>query len=516
MEQLINKKAIIYCRVSTKEQADEGNSLITQERVCRDYALKNGYEVASVFVEEGESAKTALRPELQKLLKFCSQNYKTIDTLIIYKIDRLSRNTDDYSQLRIFFNKLNIKINSTSENFENNPVGHFVENMLANVAQFDNDIRAERCKGGMIEGVRNGRYVFIAPVGYKNGTVNGEKNIIIDPEKAPFIKRAYELLATGLYCPEDVRKIISDEGAKLGKGTRISKQYFHGIIRNKVYKGIIEIKGFGLGEVKGSFEPVVSEELFDMVQFVLVKNGKRKTGYNTSNPDFPLRGLIKSENGHKLDGSWSKGNGKQKKPYYRFRGLNGFNTKREMLDDKFKAYLKTFELKKDFADLLKDSLAFNWEHRNQSNKQLKKQTEKKILELRGKQELIINKNLKGVIDDDLAKEQLTKIKNEISSLIIRLKDYEGVENIKDVLDYSLNFMQNLADEIESIKIKNRQALQWFLFPEGIIFDGNKLRTTKTALILDTKMTSLSEKSNVVDPTGLEPATPCLQSRCSTR
>lgn len=513
---LNNKRAVIYCRVSTKEQADEGNSLITQERICKSYALREGYDVAHIFIEEGESAKTASRPELQRLLKFCSQNYKTIDALIIYKIDRLSRSTDDYSQLRMFFNKLNIKINSTSENFENNPVGHFIENMLANVAQFDNDVRAERCKGGMIEAVRNGRYVFIAPVGYKNGTVNGEKNIIIDPDKAPFIKRAYELLATGLYCPEDVRKIISNEGARLGKGTKISKQYFHGIIRNKVYKGIINIKGFELGEVKGSFEPIVGAELFDMVQFILAKNGKRKTGYNTSNPDFPLRGLIKSENGHKLDGSWSKGNGRHKKPYYRFRGLNGFNTKRDILNEMYKEYLKSFEFKKDFVELMKDSLAINWEHRNQSNKQLKKQAEKKILELKAKQELIVNKNLKDIIDDDLAKEQLTKIKNEISGLTIRLKDYESVENIKDILDFSLNFMQNLADDIENINIKNRQALQWFLFPEGIVFDGNKLRTDKTALILDIKMTSLSEKSSLVDPTGLEPATPCLQSRCSTR
>ncbi len=509
-------RAVIYCRVSTKEQVDEGNSLNTQERVCLDYANKNDYEIASIFVEEGESAKTALRPELQKMMKYCTLNRKSIDTLIIYKIDRLSRNTDDYSQLRVFFNSLGIKIVSTSERFENNSVGRFVENMLANVAQLDNDVRAERCRGGMIDGVRAGRYVFIAPVGYKNGVLNGEKNIIIDKEKSPFVKRIYELLATGLYLPEEVRKIITAEGAMLGSNKRISKQYFHRIIRNKVYKGIIDINGFDLGEVKGSFEPIISEELFDKVQFVLCKNGKTKAGYNTNNPDFPLKGLIRSDKGHKLDGSWSKGNGRQRLPYYRFRGLNGYNTKRDVLEDKFKVYLKDFEFKKDFIELLKESLVVNWEHRNQSNKQLKRLTEKKISELKLRQELIINKNLKDIIDDDLAREQLSKIKNEISGLMIKIQDYEGTENIQDVLDCSLNFMQNLSKEIETLKIKQRQDLQWFLFPEGILFDGNKLRTQRTALILDTKMTSLSEKSSMVDPKGLEPLTPCLQSRCSSQ
>ena len=52
-------KAIIYCRVSTKEQADEGNSLSTQQKLCREYCKSKGYNVEDVYVEAGESAKTA-------------------------------------------------------------------------------------------------------------------------------------------------------------------------------------------------------------------------------------------------------------------------------------------------------------------------------------------------------------------------------------------------------------------------------------------------------------------------
>ena len=63
------RNAIIYCRVSTKEQVEEGNSLVTQERNCREYAIKNNYNVVQVFIERGESAKTAERTELQKLFK---------------------------------------------------------------------------------------------------------------------------------------------------------------------------------------------------------------------------------------------------------------------------------------------------------------------------------------------------------------------------------------------------------------------------------------------------------------
>src|SRR5687767_3800489 len=135
------KKAVIYCRVSTKEQVEEGNSLVTQEKNCREYAQKNGYEIAALFVEQGESAKTADRTELKRLMSFCANRKNNIQAIIAYKIDRISRNTDDYSQIRILLKRYGVEIKSTSEYFEDTPAGRFMENIIANVAQFDNDVR---------------------------------------------------------------------------------------------------------------------------------------------------------------------------------------------------------------------------------------------------------------------------------------------------------------------------------------------------------------------------------------
>ena len=162
------KRAVIYVRVYTKEQVDEGNSLSTQQKICTDYATRNGYDIAEVFIEQGESAKTADRTELQRMLRYCAEKKNGIKAVIIYKLDRLSRNTDDYSQLRILLKRYGVEIKSTSEHFENTPVGRFMENTIANVAQFDNDIRAERCAGGMKDAMRDGRYVWSAPIGYDN------------------------------------------------------------------------------------------------------------------------------------------------------------------------------------------------------------------------------------------------------------------------------------------------------------------------------------------------------------
>ena len=229
-----NNKAIIYVRVSTKEQVDEGNSLTTQEKICREYAAKNNYDVLEIFIEQGESAKTANRTELQKLLIFCSDKKNNISAVIIYKLDRLSRNTDDYSQLRLLLKKYNVEIKSTSEYFENNPMGRFMENTIANMAQLDNDVRAERCTNGMKEAVREGRWVWLAPVGYDNTRIAG-KATIAPNSMAPLVQKAFNLIAQGVYTTEDVRKIVNQEGLKHKGGKEISKTYFPAILSNKLY-----------------------------------------------------------------------------------------------------------------------------------------------------------------------------------------------------------------------------------------------------------------------------------------
>src|SRR5262245_8609137 len=92
-------QAVIYCRVSTKEQV-ENLSLPTQEKECRAYCRREGWEVARVFVEQGESAKTADRTELQQMLAYVAANKKKIGVVVVYNVSRFSRNTGDYHTLR--------------------------------------------------------------------------------------------------------------------------------------------------------------------------------------------------------------------------------------------------------------------------------------------------------------------------------------------------------------------------------------------------------------------------------
>ena len=137
------KRAAIYCRVSTKEQV--GNySLETQEDACRKYCLQNGIEVNKVFIEEGESAKTARRTVFQQLLEYCRKNRKRITHVIVYAVNRFARSQEDHLAVRAMLKKHGITLRSVTEPIDDSPTGTLMEGVLMSFSQFDNDIRSMR------------------------------------------------------------------------------------------------------------------------------------------------------------------------------------------------------------------------------------------------------------------------------------------------------------------------------------------------------------------------------------
>lgn len=390
----ISKRAIIYCRVSTREQVDEGNSLATQEKYCRDYANKHGFEIAEVFIEQGESAKTADRTELKKLLLFCSSKKNGIAAIIIYKIDRLSRNTDDYSQLRILLKRYGVEIKSTSEHFENTPVGRFMENTIANVAQFDNDVRAERSVGGMRDAMREGRFVWAGPVGYDDVRDCGKKNIAPNA-MAPIVYKTFELISKNIYPIEKVRKMMGKEGLVNKKGEPFSHAYFYRMLKNEIYMGWIAQFG-ERHKGTGTFQPIVSEELFNQVQRVLKNKGWKMTSYKTDNPDFPLRRFVKHPNlGLKLTGSWTLGRHGNRYAFYRF-GMKGSNYHRDDFEKKFMVFMEKYSFDKSRIEKLQKFVKAKFTKATEQERQNAHKLRARLEDLTKQQTALVQKNLKGV------------------------------------------------------------------------------------------------------------------------
>lgn len=473
--------AIIYCRVSTQEQVLEGNSLLSQERMCRQYAKNNGYEIDRVFVEEGESAKTTARTELQKMMKYCKMQEGKIDALLFYKIDRLSRDSHDYAGLKIFFASCRIKLVSITELIENNPLGHFIEHTLAGIAQLDNEIRGERSKNGMIEALKQGRWTFQAPFGFKTVGSKGNSNIVPVGPFAGIINKIFEQLAKGYTTVEDARRDSFELGLVNKDGKTLISSVFHKMIRNPIYKGYIEVPSMGIYQ-KGIFPSIVKPEVFDQVQELLTGKKKKIPIYKKLNADFPLRGVLKCPKcGKMLTASWAKPN----IGHYRCSICKNINLNKKVCETHFEEYLQTIVWNQITLDIVKESLLLNWEsHKKAYGKELviidKQRTDIKLV-----MDKIIEKNINGIISDTVAKRTLTDNEKKLSELNVEAHRYISPAVMEEeLLTYCLDFMKNLVSIWNKLEIEPLSRLQKLLFPEGLVFLGGKFTTIRKSCVVE--------------------------------
>lgn len=237
-------RAVVYCRVSTKEQV-QNLSLATQSKACAEYCRANDMECVTVFVEEGESAKTADRTELKKLLTYCRENRKRIDFVVVHSLSRFARVASDHHALRALLLGWGIRLRSATEAIDDTPTGKLLEGIISSIGQFDNDAKAERTKLGMREALERGRWTFQAPLGYRSGTLLGP-SLVSDARSAPIIRDAFEALAEGRATKGAVMARLDASGLRSRHGRALSPQSLTAILRNPIYRGWIEVPKWGI------------------------------------------------------------------------------------------------------------------------------------------------------------------------------------------------------------------------------------------------------------------------------
>ena len=299
--------AVIYVRVSTKEQT-ENLSLPAQLRACEEYCRRQGYEVLERFHEEGESAKSTDRSQLQNLLTYCRLNKGRVHFVVVFNLTRFARDKYDHFALRSHLQSLGISLRSATEPIDDTSTGKLMEGVLAAFAQFDNDVRSDRTRAGMKAALELGRWVFLAPIGYLNAPRSIGKSLVHDPERAPFVRRAFEDYATGQYTKERLLKRARMWGLTNRRGKPLTSQAIGVLLRNQLYAGIVDVPEYGVRAKRGDFEPLISEDLFYRAQAVLCGRVPSTTPQQRAHPDFPLRAFVRCEScGRGLTGSWSKG-----------------------------------------------------------------------------------------------------------------------------------------------------------------------------------------------------------------
>ena len=321
------KFAVSYLRVSTRGQAergggaDEGFSIPAQREANKRKALSMGAIVGKEFVDRGASAKSADRPELQKMLEYVKENADRVDYVIVHKVDRLARNRGVDIDIMRVLREYGVQLVSASESIDDTPAGMLLHGIMSSIAEFYSQNLATEVKKGMTEKAQRGGTISRAPLGYKNihrvdEKGREERTVIIDEERAPLIKLAFEEYATGNWTVED----LAEHLAACGLTTRatphvpsapIDRKALYKVLANRYYTGVLSFKGV---EYPGIHPALVSNETWQQVQDVLAShvNGER----TREHPHF-LKGSLYCRNcGSRMIINYTKSRSGVRYPYF--------------------------------------------------------------------------------------------------------------------------------------------------------------------------------------------------------
>jgi hypothetical protein len=218
-------------------------------------------------------------------------NKGRVHFVVVFNLTRFARDKYDHFALRSHLQSLGISLRSATEPIDDTSTGKLMEGVLAAFAQFDNDCRSDRTRAGMKAALGLGRWVFLAPLGYLNAPRAIGKSLMADPERAPFVRRAFEEYATGRFTKEQLLQQAKAWGLTNRRGRPLTSQAIGMLLRNQLYAGIVDVPEYGVRARRGDFEPLISDDLFYRVQAVLSGRLPSTTPKQRAHPGLPATRL---------------------------------------------------------------------------------------------------------------------------------------------------------------------------------------------------------------------------------
>ncbi len=271
-------KAVIYARVSSKEQEETGYSLPAQEGLLNDYGARKSFSINKVFSIAESASGAKQRKYFTEMMEYLRK--KNINILLCEKVDRITRNLkeavvindwlEEDEKREIHFIKQNLIIHKNSKSDEK--FRWDIEIVLAKkfIANLSEEVRK-----GQAQKLKEGGYPSRALLGYKTVGEKGRKIHAIDERVAPFIKKMFELYSGGLHSLKTVTDLLYKEGLRNFSGKKVHKSMVAKILSNPFYCGGIKWNGV---VYKGNHEPIITKELYDRVQLLLTSKNTPKYG----------------------------------------------------------------------------------------------------------------------------------------------------------------------------------------------------------------------------------------------
>lgn len=472
----MTNKAVIYARVSSKEQEEEGYSIPAQLDFLQEYARAKGLEVIKVY-SESMTAKESGRIEFNKMLDYAKkQRYGC--HVIIEKNDRLLRNEDDEALLiRLAVREGVITLHLPKDhiilNKYSTPHEIFMFHMLCGMSAMYPRNLSREVKKGMDKKAELGDYPAKAPIGYKNVRTNKKKSVIeIDSVNAGYVAKIFELYATGIYSYKSLAERITKDGF-YPKNKPCSPKLLEKMLKNPFYIGEFEYNGKRYDNANHT--PIITKELFLACKRVReFHENPRKTSH-----DFLYTGLITcSHCGCQLTAEIKKG----KYVYYHCTGNRGGSCKKhylkeEHIDELVKDLLLKIQPTKEDAkaviDKFKEIVNSNFEYDKKSVEEIAK----KISLLKNRLNKLYIDRLDGLIDDDFYLAKKSEFQSELDELEVKNKNFlSETEHLVDIATQIIELCKDAPLLYSSSDNENKRLLLKLLC-SNFSWDGENLVIT---------------------------------------
>jgi site-specific DNA recombinase len=521
------KIAVVYTRVSSKEQMDKNLSLDFQKKYIEEYAERNDIAILEYFGGTYESAKTDGRKEFARMQEYIKKNKGFVTHILVYTLDRFSRTGGGAIKLsEELREKYGVSVFAVTQPTDtSNPSGVFQQSIHFLFSQYDNQLRKQRAVAGMKEKFQRGHWVVKPPMGYDIIRKNGERLIVVNDEGKK-LKKAFEWKVKGLKNEAILEKLRS-------MGLRIYKQKLSAIFRNPFYCGLMAHGMLDGKVIEGKHEKLISHDMFLKVNEI---NAVAKGGgvpHSREHNEVPLKVFMKCDACNTpMSGYRSSKYGS--KWYYKCRTKGcSCNKTNLIMHELFADLLNKLELKQEFIAPLTEMLRDNF---SKFIKVQESETEAFRSELMAIEKKIDTLQEKHYINGEISKEVYYKLsakleyqKHEISQNISFPK--KSISNFEDKINNAVNICSKLNEIWGSSNFHEREKFQNLLFPEGIWYnkENHSFRTPKTNLLFSAitslqsvsalndkgQITNKSDLSFSVGRTGFEPATPWSQTKYST-
>ncbi|GGX12736.1 serine type site-specific recombinase [Aquimarina muelleri] len=457
-------RAVIYTRVSTKEQAMNNASLETQKTYCEDYAHKNGLQVISYFGGTYESAKRDDRIEFQKMLRYVKNKNNKISFILVYAYDRFSRTGGSSIGLSEELKTKGINILSVSQpiDFSNDISSIVCENLFHMNSHISNMNSRNKIITGMKSKLSKGYWINTLPFGYTNLNPGKGKapNIVIN-EDGKLLKLAFQWKLHKDMTYREIAERLQRKGLKI-RSKKLS-DYF----RNPFYCGVI-VHNLLDEPILGKHEPLISRREFAKINDLLYQNGKK---YTKDDENLPLKQFITAVScGTKYTGYLVK----RKNLYYYKNNRIGSKENRsaKVMHQKFEEVLRQIQIKdKKYIAPMKEIMKYVFikEHEEQLKEYDIQQ--KKSKEIEKKLEVLEERFVFREITDEQFHKFEAKLKQELNTIqVYNTKNTFNLSNLEKSINLALQLSCNLQELWNLGDLETKKAVQHMVFPEGILFD----------------------------------------------